>query len=81
MLALGGCEEVEEGGVVGILVPPWVSFVDQLRRWPNHPLHWDAVEGRRRDACLRRVHPHPVQLALVQSVAVDLLPIRHHQSK
>jgi len=53
MLALGGCEEVEEGGVVGILVPPWVSFVDQLRRWPNHPLHWDAVEGRRRDACLR----------------------------
>lgn len=80
MLALGGCEEVEEGGVVGILVPPWVSFVDQLRRWPNHPLRRDTVEGRRRDACLRRVHPHPVQLALVQSVAVDLQPIRASSS-
>lgn len=75
MLPLGGCEEVEEGGIVGIHVAPWVCLVDQLRRRPDHPLRRHAVEGGHRDARLRRVHPHAVQHALVQPVAVDLHPI------
>jgi hypothetical protein len=54
---------------------PWrVSLVDKLRRWSDHSLCREAVEGRHRDAWARRVHPHPVQLAFVPPVAVDLQP-------
>jgi hypothetical protein len=75
VLALGRAEVVDEGGEVRVHVPPGVlHVVHQLRRWPDHPRRRQAVKRRHRDARPRRVHPDPVQHALVTPVAVHLHP-------
>lgn len=42
---------------------------DELGRRPDYALEWETMQRCDGDASLRRVHQHPVQHALVPSIA------------